>query len=119
MEFREGDSLEGSAHIPMYNPYVLPLNEIKKVYTPTFASAEIVIRNMGGEIDRKAYPHDQDDHTDDIEINPSKSHEPHHSDLHGDYGKRYPDDADLVGDEEEGYNGHADTTGDDAADGSG
>ena len=25
MEFREGDSLEGSAHTPMYNPNILPL----------------------------------------------------------------------------------------------
>ena len=26
MEFREGDSLEGSAHTHMYNPHILPLN---------------------------------------------------------------------------------------------
>ena len=25
MEFREGDSLDGSGHTPMYNPHIIPL----------------------------------------------------------------------------------------------
>ena len=29
MEFREGDSLEGSAHSPMYNPHILPLRSLE------------------------------------------------------------------------------------------
>ena len=33
MEFREGDILEGSAHAPMNNPHIFPLN--KKKFKPT------------------------------------------------------------------------------------
>ena len=28
MELTDGDSLEGSAHTPMYNPHIHPLNKV-------------------------------------------------------------------------------------------
>ena len=65
-----------------------------------------MVGDVSGEVHREPDPHDQDDHRDDVQVDPEERHHTKDADLHRDDGKDDPDDADLARDEQEDDNGH-------------
>ena len=57
---------------------------------------EIVVRDVGREVDREANAHDEDDHADDVEANTEEGHEPDDAQLHRENSEGDPDHAHLA-----------------------